>query len=1571
LCLLGSFLQPSAFVVSNGYAISTTITPPTIQSQPVDQTVTFKELARFRVDATGDPPLAFQWRRGGLPLVGRIDSSLEFPYVSAADLGDYDVVVSNSLGSRTSQVARLALSGSRSVMDRRESPGPSSRRTGITFSEVHHQPPSHPQGRDLRFIELFNSNPFPEDLSGWSFAGDVEFTLPQGTTLPGLGFLVVAPRPADITAVYGITQVIGGFSTRLGPGRGDIRLRKRSGAVVLHAEFTSDPAWESASQGGGCTRVLVRPSLGEKDPRAWASSTFLGGSPGSHDPEPPFELSGIRIHEILTGPTASASTFVEFQNRSPLTADLSGATLRSDHTAASFILPPGTLLQPSESFVLNPPAITSVLRPEGGTLLLYSPDGRRVLDAVRYPGQIPGSSWGRTPTDPLRWTSFSTPSPGNPNSGPRQPELTFSEIHFEPPSGDPSEEFLELHNRSNQTIDLTQWLLDGGVRFAFPSGTKIPPGGYLAVARDPARLRILNPTLPRECVVGGFAGTLRNRGEHVALLRPIPQIFDPSTPPTLPPWRHHALEDEIHYQPRSQPNRWAAGGGSSLERSHFEGVAHDPNAWMDSDETNKAPWTLIESTGPLTLTHPGVPAADQLQILLLGPGEVIVDDVEVVVAGVNRVTNGRFDAGTNSWFFQGTHRISRVESRAGTDGSPALHVMASDRGDHVANRIRTVLRSPIPANTVATLRAKVRWRAGHPEILLRLRNGGLEAVGRLNVPSGSGTPGMPNSRSRLQPPPSITEVGHLPALPAAGARLRVVARIQSTSGIESAALIYRRDPSATSTTVPMTDDGSGPDEFAGDGLFSGTLPGQPSGALIGYRIVATDRRGGSSSFPPTPTSAGPNSEHLVRFGESTQSGAFATYRIWMTAATRDAWSRREKMSNEDLPVTFVSGSDRIIQNAGGHYSGSSYSSPGYDSPTGALCGYDLSFPDDDRFLGSDRATLDWPIRDDTDQREPLMFWFLEQYGLPNLYRRYVRLTVNGIRRGTIYDDVQQPDGDTIEQWYPDDDEGSLWKTDCWNEFDNAGNRVDPCILNTLERFPSSGPKKVARYRWNWRPRAIQSSANDFSDLFALIDAATATANYTSAVESLVDVDHWMRTFAMNDLASYWDGFGNPNAKNTFLYKPRKGRWQLFCWDFDVGLGVFNDPPTAALFDVNDPSIARMYRTPVFVRRYWAALQEALDGWFRTGADSPIDRLLDAKYAAFQANGIALANPASIKNWIRQRRTFLLQQLATVRSDFSITSNGGSDFITSDPLLTLSGRAPVGVASIRIQGRDRSVSWNSVSNWTVRIPLATGTQNLAVEGLDRLGNPVPGASDTITVTFNGSPAAVPPLRFNEWLAQNTRILINPFTGNADDWFEIHNAGSSPIDLSGFTLTDDLADPIRSVIPPGFILPAGGFLLVWADGHPEASGPANGLHVGFRLSLDGESLALFDPLGRLVDALTYGPQQHEVSEGRWPDGGSPPFPRFPTPTPGQPNSTKPAPPPDFMLTAVISPSARSVRLTWHSTPGRTYQLEFTGDLNIGMWQPLEAPILAEAFETATIDSQPSDSTRFYRVRLLSTP
>ena len=87
--------------------------------------------------------------------------------------------------------------------------GPSSRRTALVISEIAYTPAPRSDGRDLEFVELYNAQPWFQDLSGFRLAGDVEFTFPTNTVLSSNAFVVVARRPADVQKVYGITNVAG------------------------------------------------------------------------------------------------------------------------------------------------------------------------------------------------------------------------------------------------------------------------------------------------------------------------------------------------------------------------------------------------------------------------------------------------------------------------------------------------------------------------------------------------------------------------------------------------------------------------------------------------------------------------------------------------------------------------------------------------------------------------------------------------------------------------------------------------------------------------------------------------------------------------------------------------------------------------------------------------------------------------------------------------------------------------------------------------------------------------------------------------------------------------------------------------------------------------------------------------------------------------------------------------------------------------------------------------------------------------------------------------------------------
>jgi DNA/RNA endonuclease G (NUC1) len=84
---------------------------PTITAQPSNQTTVVGGSATFSVTATGDATLTYQWSHGDDDIAGATDATLTLTNVQAADVGAYTVVVTNSLGSATSNSAQLIVTG--------------------------------------------------------------------------------------------------------------------------------------------------------------------------------------------------------------------------------------------------------------------------------------------------------------------------------------------------------------------------------------------------------------------------------------------------------------------------------------------------------------------------------------------------------------------------------------------------------------------------------------------------------------------------------------------------------------------------------------------------------------------------------------------------------------------------------------------------------------------------------------------------------------------------------------------------------------------------------------------------------------------------------------------------------------------------------------------------------------------------------------------------------------------------------------------------------------------------------------------------------------------------------------------------------------------------------------------------------------------------------------------------------------------------------------------------------------------------------------------------------------------
>ena len=123
--------------------------------------------------------------------------------------------------------------------------------------------------------------------------------------------------------------------------------------------------------------------------------------------------------------------------------------------------------------------------------------------------------------------------------------------------------------------------------------------------------------------------------------------------------------------------------------------------------------------------------------------------------------------------------------------------------------------------------------------------------------------------------------------------------------------------------------------------------------------------------------------------------------------------------------------------------------------------------------------------------------------------------------------------------------------------------------------------------------------------------------------------------------------------------------------------------------------------------------------------------------------------------------------------------------------------------------------------------------------------------------------IPPcLRITEVLAVNDAVNMDSY-GEYDDWIEIYNADDRSVNLAGMYIANDLDDSRGFELPDRELEP-GAYVLIWADDDLYQGA----LHAGFKLSSEGEAVALFESIDHgnvLIDGWQYGRMSADISMG----------------------------------------------------------------------------------------------------------
>jgi len=210
--------------------------------------------------------------------------------------------------------------------------------------------------------------------------------------------------------------------------------------------------------------------------------------------------------------------------------------------------------------------------------------------------------------------------------------------------------------------------------------------------------------------------------------------------------------------------------------------------------------------------------------------------------------------------------------------------------------------------------------------------------------------------------------------------------------------------------------------------------------------------------------------------------------------------------------------------------------------------------------------------------------------------------------------------------------------------------------------------------------------------------------------------------------------------------------------------------------------------------------------------------------------------------------------------------------------------------------------------------------------------------------------------NEFSCSNLSQYVDNHS-DYNDWIELYNTTSTAINIEGFYLSDDPQNNTKWSFPQGAIIPADGFLRVWASGRDESVGDIH--HTNFNLKQtknNPETIILSNTLGNTIDQIMITQKtQLGHSYGRINDGQGI-WKIFTTPTPATTNNSS-TPynayaatpvfdkiagfyPSEIIVSMTTSEPNAEIRYTTNGTLPTTNSTLYTGPVTISSTKVLKA-------------------------------
>jgi hypothetical protein len=1131
----------------------------------------------------------------------------------------------------------------------------------------------------------------------------------------------------------------------------------------------------------------------------------------------------IVFNEVSEG---EADVFsLELMNRGADLVDVSLMEIRSSAGWAS-ALPPGETLLPGEWLVLSGESFGRIPN-SGERLFLVGELGGRLLDAVRVRGQLQARNW----TDGGRWYQPGVSTFGLGNLSEPEPTIVINEVMYHPRenslSGISTGQWIELFNRGAEPVDIGGWQFDDGVQFTFPSGSSVGPGQYLIVVSDQEAFGSVHSAVP---VAGEWAGSLSGRGERVRLIDSVGNLID-----------------EVRY---FDGGRWPAnadGRGSSLELRDPRADNRHPNAWSASFV--EGPWQEISYRG---LAKNGMSDPTQYNEFIFGllnAGELLIDDISVVEdpdrAGRELIQNGSFESGgSEKWRLLGNHSRFEVIDDPTQVGNKVLRVTATGPTEHMSNHAETTLRFGNAYVSVSESREyeisfRVKWLGGSNQLNTRLYFNRLPETTLLKTGEPGGSPGAVNSTRVANLGPGLDDLSHSPVVPDTQEPILVRVSASDPDGIAGLTLNYA-PRGRTFIRVPMD---------LIEGQWRAMIPGQSSGTKIQFFVEATDRRGAVSWLP----AAGPSSSALIPIADGQADLDYGNcqptnLRIVMSDADiKKLHESSNVMSNDRLGCTVIVDERLVYYDAGVRLKGSEHG-----RASDVRVGYNIRFPADSLFLGAhETIAVDRSgAGDQFSQREMMIKHAINHAGgIPGSYDDLIRVIApKSQHTGAAMLSKARFDREFLVNQPEGDGSGTLFEYELIYVLTGTTGGVEGLKVTQSGEVRGVPPRNLGGkdkelYRWHWQMKNNRTS-DDFSPLVEMVTAlGRSGSRYQRDTDQLLDVDQWLRTFAVQVLFGIADNYSSGSRHNAMFYhRPSDGKMLYFPWDMDF---TFVRAASSSLTP-NDDQNRLIRASPRNKRNFYRHLWEIVQSTFNTD------------YLSEWANHYSCFLPTEDLNrfmpYVRTRSSFALGEIkkAIPQVPFSISTD--NNFSTPSTMASIEGKGWLDVHEIRIaDGETLSVEWRDTNTWRVSVPVRPGPNQIAIEAIDLHGTVI--ASDVVNLVGTGQvlPAGFGNLAVSE-------IMYHPADPSEDElaagWLDaevfefielINLSDEFSVDLGGIEFTEG----IRYQFDNTLVRPGGRVLLV---GNLEAFQTRYGRDLPVvgayqdqdmnRLSNSGERLTLLD-------------------------------------------------------------------------------------------------------------------------------